>query len=238
VSAIDTLSVVISAIDGTHLERAVMAAHIAAARYSHHHEIIIAATPPASAVATRLATTRPLVYATYHSQPRRAAYLLRDACSLTSNEMILAFEATAPPSTLALERLLAAYTGQDVLVGMRTPAPTHPLQRTHAALIRRILVSDQVDPLLPLALFRADLTDLLPGDGELAPPLAHLYAIARRRQYVTAQIALPAQSASAYRTGIADLAALLGHGPARGAPPALGVLAVVGSLWLLLRRRR
>lgn len=238
VSTINALSIVICAASDTNLEQVLNAAQIAATRYSASYEIIIAAGPAATNSAARLAATRPLVCATYHSQPRRMSYLLRDACTLVSGDLVLALDATSPVSTLALERLLAAYNNQDMLVGVRTPAPTDILQQAHTALLRQVLGSDQSDPLLPLALFRSELIDLLPGDGELAPPLAHLYAAARRRKYVINQIALPAQSTSAHRTSLADLAALIGQGPARGARPALGVLAVVGSLWLLLRRRR
>lgn len=237
-SGIDTLSVVIYANDGARLEQAVSAVTVAAARYSTDHEMIIAAGPAAAAVAARIAAAHPLVHATYHVQPRRPSYLLRDACGLVSGDLVLAIDAAAPPSALAIERLLAAYNGQDVLVGKRTPAPAHPLYQAHTALLRRVLASDQDDPLLPLALFRADLVDLLPGDGEPAPPLAHLYAVARRRNYVTGQIALPAQSIPVRPSGVAEVAALVAQGPARGARPALGALVVVASLWLLLRRRR
>lgn len=233
----NTLSVVMYAEDGSRLEQAVSSVTVAAARYCADYELIIAAAPAAAAAAARVAAARPLVYATYHSQPRRPAYLLRDAMALVSGELVLALDAAMAPSALAIERLLAAYSGQDVLVGMRTPAPSHLLHSVHAALLRRVLASDQADPLLSLALFRAELAELLPGDGELAPPLAHLYAVARRRNYVTGQIALPAQSVATTPSGLVDVAALLAQGPARGAPPALGALVVAASLWLLLRRR-
>ncbi len=162
-SVIKTLSVVMYAGDGARLEQAVSAVTVAAARYSLDYEIIIAAGPAAAAAAARVAAARPLVHATYHAQPRRPSYLLRDACSLISGDLVLAIDAAAPPSALAIERLLAAYHGQDVLVGRRTPAPAHPLHHAHTALLRRVLASDQDDPLLPLALFRAELADLLPG---------------------------------------------------------------------------
>ncbi len=237
-SVLPSLSVVICASAGDQLEQTVAAATVAAARHSAEYEVVIAAGPVAAESAARAAAARPLVYATYHRQPRPSAYLLRDACALTSGELILALDAATPPSAAAIERLLSAYNGQDVIAGMRTPMPSHPVQRAHIALLRRILVSDQVDPLLPLALFRAELIDLLPGDGELAPPLAHLYAVARRRGYTTMQIALPAQGAPAHQPRLSELASLVAQGPARGASPALGALVVVGSLWLLLRRRR
>lgn len=237
-SVINTLSVVMYADDGARLEQAVSAVTAAAARYCASYEIIVAAGPAAAAAAARVAATRPLVHATYHSQPRRPSYLLRDAAALISADLVLALDAAAAPPALAIERLLAAYNGQDVLVGMRTPAPAHPLHHAHTALLRRVLASDQVDPLLPIALFRAELVDLLPGDGEPAPPLAHLYAVARRRNYVTGQIALPAQGVPAMPSSLADVATLVAQGPARGARPALGALVVAASLWLLLRRRR
>jgi len=238
VSVINTLSVVVCAADGAHLTQTVQAVSVAARRYSVEHEIIIAAGPAAVAAAARSAAAYPFAHATFHSQPRRPAYLLRDACALIGGDMVLALDADAPPSALAIERLLTAYHGHDVLVGMRVPAPSHPLHRAHTTLLRRVLASDQTDPLLPLALFRAELIDLLPGDDELAPPLAHLYASARRRNYVTGQVALPAHSVPSRLSGLADVAALVAQGPARGASPALGALAVVGSLWFLLRRRR
>ncbi|ACL25430.1 hypothetical protein [Chloroflexus aggregans] len=236
-SEINNLSVVMWATDGTHVERAVTGAAAIAARYSTNYEIIIAAGPAATDAAAR-AANRPFVYATYHRQPRRPAYLLRDACTLIGGELVLAFDAATPPSASALERLLTAYDGQDIITGMRTPAPANLLHRTHTALLKQILVSDQADPLLPLALFRAELIDLLPGDGELAPPLAHVYAVARRRNYTTAQIALPAHSAPTRPSTIGDVASLAAQGPARSTRPALGTLIVVASLWLLLRRRR
>ncbi|MEF3273224.1 MAG: hypothetical protein K6356_02320 [Chloroflexus sp.] len=237
-SQINALSIVICATDGARLAPLVQAVTTVAMRHSSAPEVVIAAGPAAAAAAARSAATYPFVHATYHTQPRRPAYLLRDACTLINGDTVLVLDATVPPSALAIERLLAAYNGHDLLVGMRVPALSHPLQRAHAALLRQILVSDQADPLLPLALFRAELIELLPGDGEPAPPLAHLYAVARRRNYVIGQVALPAHSVPARPSGIAEVATLVAQGPARGARPALGALAIAGSLWFLLRRRR
>jgi glycosyltransferase involved in cell wall biosynthesis len=154
---------------------------------------------------------------------RRTGYrqALHEAWGAASGQSIAVLDLNGPASAVSIPRLLSAAPGHAAVLAYREPPSRSLRERTFAVMARRI-APDLRDPTLGLALFRADMRDLL--DASVPDSLTHsaAYATARQRGLSVAQVAVPAHSEADSSSRPSNA---LG----------IGMLIAAGSLWLLRR---
>jgi hypothetical protein len=174
-----------------------------------------------SRLADRLAATHNSVAVLRFNRRTGYRQALHEAWGAASGHYIAALDLNGPVGAAAIPRLLSAAPGQAVVLAYREP-PTHSLRERTLAAIARRSAPDLRDPTLGLALFRADLRDLL--DPSLPDSLTHAaaYAAARQRGLSVTQVAVNAYSAADTPNRPSNA---LG----------IGMVIAAGSLWLLRR---
>lgn len=209
-------------------------------------EIIIAddaSDDATAALADRLAATHSAVAVIHY--PRRRGYrrTLLDAWGVARGQYLVALDVAGPAAPGDIARLLAAAPGHAAVFGYRVRRPRRPSEVAFAAAVGALVAPALRDPALGLALFRADLRDLLAPEGPDALAHAELYAAARRRGLPIAQVAVGTRRERAPAPSLADIGAALRAGAPpgpRGRPrnAAAGLLLAACGLWLIRRLRR
>ena len=199
--------------------------------------------PGVATLADRLAATHSSVAVLRYARRRGYRQGLYDAWGVARGAYVAALDLAGPAAAAGLARLLATAPEHAAIFGYREPAPRHPAARLFAAAVGARVAPGLRDPALGLALFRADLRDLLAPEGPDAMAHAEIFAAARRRGLAVAQGAVPGKAGRA-APSLAAIGAALSHGGAdegqarRGATVGAGMLIAACGVWLLRRWRR
>ncbi len=212
-----------------------------AARQSADHEIIlvdVSGDRATAATLDHLAAAHATVMVVHHRRRRGYAFALRDGWSVARGELILAVDG-GQLGAAALPRLLPYLSDHAGALAYRVPGARHPRAALYNVVAARLLGVDLHDPGLRLALFRADLADLIPSAADDTLMHSQIYAAATRRGLPMAQVAIPARRDSAGEIDRAALMRLLGQSQPSGRPRValMAAMLVAAGLWLLRRWR-
>lgn len=237
-----TLSIVVPVRGGARQLAATVTELVAvAARHAADHEVIlvdVSGDRATAAAVDHLAAAHATVMVAHHRRPRGYAFGLRDGWSVARGERVMAVDGGLL-SAAALPRLMPYLDDHAGAVAYRVPGTRHPRAALYNAVASRLLGVDLHDPGMRLALFRADLAELIPPSADDTLVHAQLYAAAVKRGLPMAQVAVPARRDSAGHIDRRALLRLLRQSQPAGRPRAALMAAMLAGagLWLLRRWR-